>query len=295
MMRQHDPRRRESTTARRARPAFLQALGRDAPPQEVTVDGVDYRRAEVFKHDSWAATALYVAASSDAAVPKIVCKFNRKQSLLGLPAAWIGRRLARREAHFLQRLSDSSFVPRLLGTVVVNGRAMDNAVARAFVEGRTLGHCERVGDDFFVQLAAALRSVHARGIAYVDLHKHENVLVGRDGRPYLFDFQVAVDATFDFRLGVRLGRNVVRCMQRMDEFNFIKLHRRSRPDQCPISSDELASFRPWFINLHRLIAEPLRTARRRLLVLLGVRAGRGKVESERFVEIGLREASAKAA
>jgi hypothetical protein len=81
----------------------------------------------------------------------------------------------------------------------------------------------------------------------------------------------------------------------MDELNFVKLHRRCRPDQCPVTSDELAALRPGFVNLHRLVAQPLRNARRRFLVWLGVRSGRGKVESERFVEAGRREAPAKAA
>ena len=40
-----------------------------------------------------------------------------------------------------------------------------------------------------------LREMHVRGIAYVDLHKRENVIVGDDGRPYLVDFQISFDVT----------------------------------------------------------------------------------------------------
>lgn len=291
----NDRRRARTKIAPRARPAWLRALGRDDPPAEVTIDGDVYRRTEIFKHDSWAATALYAAATPEATVAKIICKFNRRQSLLGLPAAWLGRRLARREAHFLRRLADLPFVPRLLGPVCVEGRPAENAVARVFVEGHPLGEHERVGDDFFPQLAAALRAVHARHAAYVDLHKRENVLVGGDGRPYLFDFQVSFDAEGVSGIASRIARGLLRRLQRMDEFNFVKLHRHCRPDQCPLSYDELTAFRPRFVGLHRLVARPFRTLRRRLLVALGVRTGRGKVETERFVEAGLRNARPKAA
>ena len=46
---------------------------------------------------------------------------------------------------------------------------------------------ERVPDDFHDRLARLVGEVHARDMAYVDLEKCENVLVGEDGRPYLFD------------------------------------------------------------------------------------------------------------
>ena len=58
----------------RERPQLLRALGRSEPPLLVTVDGELYSRAEVFKHDSWAATASYRSADGR----MIVCKFNRQ-------------------------------------------------------------------------------------------------------------------------------------------------------------------------------------------------------------------------
>ena len=48
-----------STPTVRPRPALFRALGRHDPPSEIEVAGDLYRRSSVFKHDSWAATALY--------------------------------------------------------------------------------------------------------------------------------------------------------------------------------------------------------------------------------------------
>jgi len=272
--------------ARRSRPAWLRALGRDDPPEQVTIDGIVYRRDEIFKHDSWAATARYTDGRD-----QIVCKFNRRQSLLGLPGAWVGRILARREAGFLRRLAAVPNVPRLLGSVIVDGNAAPNAVARRFIAGHPLGAGERVADEFFTQLAAALQAVHDRGVAYVDLHKRENVLVGADGLPYLIDFQVSFGTSSSLWGRSAPARFLLRKLQRMDVYHSDKLYRKSRPDLCPLTSAELAASRPWFIRVHRLFAQPCRAVRRKLLTLIGVRAGRGKVESEKFVEAGLRRAA----
>jgi hypothetical protein len=43
--------------------------------------------------------------------------------------------------------------------------------------------------------------------------------------------------------------------------------------------------RPWWIRLHRSVAVPFRTARRQLLVLLGVRRGKGRAHTEHQPEV----------
>lgn len=281
-------RRTDAAETVRPRPAWLRALGRDEPPHIVTVAGRTYHRVDVFKHDSWAATALYECADADAPVPRITCKFNRRQSVLGVPCRWIGRRLARREADFLRRLGDLPGIPREMGPVVVEGVIADTAAARQFVSGHPLGHRERVGDGFFAELQTLLTAVHARDVAYVDLHKRENVLVGDDGRPHLIDFQVS--------FGVQPGswsllprRRVLSILQRMDLYHCVKLHRKCRPDQCGLSAAELADARPRLVRLHRLIAQPLRTLRRKLLTAIGVRKTGGRASSESFAEAALRQ------
>jgi hypothetical protein len=267
----------------RPRPAMLRALGTADPPPHVEVDGLRYDRVDIFKHDSWAATALYAAGPR-----RIICKFNRRQSLCGLPGAWIGRGLARREAHFLSRLAGVPGFPQLLGPVLVDGVKHENALARVYIAGHPLASRERTSDDFFPALGRLLAELHGRGIAYVDLHKRENVLVGDDGRPYLIDFQVSFDETTLPRPFAWFGGGLFRALRKMDEYHRLKLFIRCRPDQCEATSADLVNLRPRLVRWHRIVAEPLRQARRKLLTLLRVRRDKGRAESEVFAEAALR-------
>jgi hypothetical protein len=262
---------------------MLRALGADDPPSVVEVDGRRYERVDIYKHDSWAATALYAAGPL-----RIVCKFNRRQSLLGLPGAWVGRILARREAHFLRRLAGVRGFPRLLGPVLVDGVRAETALARVFIAGHPLQSHEHTSEDFFRSLHRLLFELHCRGIAYVDLHKRENVLVGDDGQPYLIDFQVAFDEMAVPRRFLRQARKLFQALRSMDEYHRLKLFRRCRPDLCEATAGDLERLRPRVVRWHRVFAEPLRRARRKLLTLLKVRRDKGRAESEFFAEAGLR-------
>lgn len=267
----------------RPRPASFRALGLDDPPSRVEVGGREYCREDVYKHDSWAATALYSDGTR-----KVVCKFNRVQPIGRGSMLWLGRRLAERERCSLVRLADVETVPNDLGPVRSQGRLCPTAVARTYVPGHPLRKGESVGPLFFPTLARTIRVMHERGMAYVDLHKRENVIVGDDGRPYLIDFQVGFDVT-NRRVRVWPGaRELFTALCQADWYHFRKHAFRHDPARDGTARRDAAATRPWWIGMHRFAAVPLREARRRLLVGIGVRGGRGKVESERFVEDGLR-------
>jgi hypothetical protein len=134
---------------------------------------------------------------------------------------------------------------------------------------------------FFPMLEALLRRVHQRGIAYVDLHKRENILVGEDGRPYLIDFQISLQLPLRGPVGALL-----RLLQRCDTYHLAKHLRRGKLEQGIRSAAPRDAGRPWIIRLHRRIAVPLRTSRRALLVWLGVRAQGGRAHSEVAPEVG---------
>src|SRR5207253_4082800 len=125
--------------------------GKLDPPPSVQIDGVAFQLVEVLKHDSWAATAIY---QSDAR--KIVCKFNRQQSVLGLPMRWLGRWLARREAAHYRRLADLANVPPLCGPITVDGIVLANAVAHDYVEGRPLKSDDVLPESFVRELHAVI-------------------------------------------------------------------------------------------------------------------------------------------
>jgi hypothetical protein len=268
----------------RPRPALFRALGRAEPPVRVEIDGERYELDHVYKHDSWAATARYRGASG-----MVVCKLNRIQPILGLPMRWLGKRLARREAAFLRRLDGLAGVPAGCGTIRVEGRLQEHAVAHAYVPGEPLRSRHKLNDHFFTSLRALLAAVHFRGIAYVDLHKRENILVGQDGAPHLIDFQVCFGVWSKRWANTVLGRQLLKALQDADWYHLAKHVTRHRPDQAGLILS-LQAARPWWIQAHRVVAVPLRQMRRRLLAWLGVRQHGGRAETETFPEEAVRQA-----
>lgn len=269
----------------RPRPAMLRALGSADPPETVEVGGQVYARREIFKHDSWAATATYSNGQR-----LIVCKFNRTQPVGWFATDWLGKRLAARERAALELLADVANVPDSLGDVRENGRVLPTAVAREYIAGHPLKKGEAVQPFFFPMLEWTLDTMHGRGLAYVDLHKRENIIVGDDGKPYLIDFQIGFYAKAR-RVGhwPGVGRLFVFLCQ-SDRYHLQKHVLKHDPMRAAGARQILDEQRPWWIRLHRLAAVPLREARRRLLKTIGVRRGAGRVESELFVEDGLRTA-----
>jgi hypothetical protein len=268
------------------RPNVFRALGPCDPPSCVEIGGVAFERTEIVKHDSWAATAFYRSRNR-----QIVCKFHRWQSLFGLPLSWLGRALAGHEQRIYRRLRGIENVPAELGPVTVVGKVAKNAVAHEFIPGHPLGDGEIVDRKFFDQVAELLQQVHQRDVAYVDTHKCENILVGDDGKPYLFDFQISFALPQVWLVRLTPLPWLLRLLQRTDEFCLLK-HQVVRCRESGIAWKEMENGRPWWIRAHRSVAVPLRTMRRRLLVLIGVRSGEGKAESEAAPEVAFRRSAA---
>lgn len=275
----------------RPRPPILRALGRDDPPVTVVVDGCTYTRVDILKHDSWAATAIYAGDG-----PQLLCKFNRTQPAVGVNLRWLGRRLGERERRFLARLASIPNVPRAAGPVVVDGRVWPNAMARHFLPGRPLLSGERVSDRFFPELLGVLRAMHSLGIAYVDLHKRENILVGEDGRPFLIDFQISFDSHHPRVRWLPGAELVFDYLASSDLYHLRKHITRHRPDQMAELFPDQSAEPPWWIRAHRTVAVPFRSLRRRLLRKARVRGESGMASTEHFPEDVLRhEAARKAA
>jgi hypothetical protein len=256
----------------RPRPPLLRALGRDEPPTTVEIDGTRYQLLRVVKHDSWAATAFYAGADKH-----VVCKFNRQQRVGIIPMRWLGRWLARREGHALRLLAGLPGIPAAVGDVYAGGRRLPHAVAHNFVAGRPLGRHDAIPIAAFAALEQLLTAVHCHDMAYVDLHKRENILVGDDGRLYLLDFQINFCLKRWWPANAWPMRLFLWILQRSDRYHLGKHIARC----CATAA---APTRPWWIRVHRSVARPLRSLRRWLLVLLGVRTGQGRVESEFFPE-----------
>lgn len=239
---------------RKTVPSSLTALGKESLPPSVEVRGRTYLHRQTFKNDFFAVTALYQSEND-----KIILKLGRRASFLFLPLRWVGRVLAAREQSLLQRLDDVEGVPRFIDRWGATG------IIREYVEGHTLARGERVRDDFHALLRALVKVLHSRRMAYVDLEKCENVIVGEDGRPHLIDFQISW--YLPRRWGGELwpARKLRKWLQTGDLYHLLKLQRRTRPDQ--LSPDALASSyrKPWYVRLHWTVTWPFTQVRRAIL------------------------------
>ena len=259
-------------------PANLTALGRRSLPDEIVVRGRSYTRRRVFKNDFFAVTARYGGETGS-----VLLKVARQASYLGVPLGWLGRLLAAREQAALEALRDLDGVPRFIDRWEATG------IIREYIDGHALAKGERVADNFHPRLRSLIDALHARGMAYVDLEKCANVLVGDDGWPYLFDFQISW--YLPARWGGQLwpARIIRGWLQAGDRYHLIKLIRRTRPDQ--LSPEELeASYRkPWYVRVYTAFARPFIKARRLLLARLDPRRRRGErgcVSDEEMVGVG---------
>jgi len=97
----------------------------------------------------------------------------------------LARHLFTRERRALALARDLDVGPKLLWA----GR---QALVRGFIDGVALHLAKPVGDvAYFRSAKQALHRLHRAGICHNDLAKEQNWLVGRDGRAYLTDFQLA--------------------------------------------------------------------------------------------------------
>ncbi len=259
----------------KATPYSLTALGRRGLPSRIEVHGQTYTQRRVFKNDFFAVTALY---EGDAG--RVILKVHRQVSFLLLSLGWLGRLLAARERAAFDHLRNVEGVPRLIG------RWGPTGLVREYVEGHPLARGERVPDDFHTRLRSLIEAIHGRGMAYVDLEKCENVLVGDDGRPYLFDFQISWYLPRKWGGELWPARKLRRWFQAGDRYHLVKLQRRTRPDQ--LSPEQLAfSYRrPWYVYLHSLLTRPFTWCRRRVLdrVDPGHKSGeRGRVTDDEVI------------
>ncbi|HED64129.1 MAG TPA: hypothetical protein ENJ09_01110 [Planctomycetes bacterium] len=242
-----------SPTARRT-PSWLLALGREDPPAEIEVEGRTYRLGHVFKHDFFAFTGRY-----DGDEGSVVLKMGRKASFLFFPLSWIGRLHSWHESAVFRAVEDLDVVPRF------TGRFGKHGLTHEYIEGHQLERGESVPPDFFDRLERGLEEIHRRGMAYVDLEKPENVLVGEDGSPWLFDFQISFRWPWRFGQNFFLTRWFRARFQESDHYHLRKLRRRCSPET--MSPDELQASRrrPGHIRFYNGVTRPLTRLRRRIL------------------------------
>lgn len=264
----------------------LRALGRnDLPARVTTKNGLTFTHLQTFKHDFFAATGLYqeelrvtsgeLRAEKDGEVPAnprlAVLKMGRIQDFLGVPMDWLARYLTRHEAQAYELLHGEPGVPAFLGVL-----PDETGFLHEFVPGRPLQKGDHPSEEFFVRLQTLLETMHARGMAYVDLHKRQNVLLGEDGNPYLIDFQISFIGGRRWPVGEGLKKWFLRVFQDGDRYHLAKHKYRLRPDLCTLAESDLALDGTRWTRLHRKITHPLQGFRRRTLERIRKAAGEEK-------------------
>ncbi len=243
-----------TTGLARETPRSLTALGRRSLPEKIKVTGREYVLREVFKNDFFAITAMYEGEAG-----KVILKVHRQASFLYIPLGWVGRLLAVHEQACFERLVDVEGVPRFLE------RWGRSGVVREYIEGHAMRKGEHVPDDFHERLGNPIGAMHERGMAYVDLEKCENVLVGDDGHPHLFDFQISWYLPSRWGGELLAFRMVRECLQRADRYHLLKLHRRTRLDQLSPETVADSYRKPWHVRVFGALSNPWKRIRRVIL------------------------------
>lgn len=239
------------------------ACGKEGLPRTIHLKNYEYTLSKSLKHDFFAATALYKLSNHQGQAnnppPKVVLKMHRKQHLLGLPMSWLGKILRNHEVENLRRLQFLSQVPKLISLY-------DNAgFIYEYIDGLSLAEAKDLSDDFFDRLLDLLNRIHSRGIAYLDMNKRSNIIIGTDGRPFLIDFQISLYVNKNPLIGKSLAERLSDCLQKADLYHLFKHKRKLKPQLLTPEEKNISLTKTKLIALHRLIAEPFKKLRRDLL------------------------------
>ena len=99
------------------------------------------------------------------------------------------------------------------------------AFALEFVMGRAIERGETLQASFFSDLERMIEEIHSRGVVHLDLRHKGNILLSKDGRPILIDF----NSSFCFKEGGLLLRLLFPILKWVDDGGFLKLKDRIAP------------------------------------------------------------------
>lgn len=228
----------------------MYACGQAGLPKQIYCEGKPWQLDTVFKHDFFACTGRYRNEQTN---EQIVLKISRLQSFFGIPCTWIGHFLRNREMNILRQLDDLDQVPQ---TIKSSGR---NGIVYRYIEGHSLDEKPDLPDDFFDQLQTLLTTIHQRKICYMDLNKRGNILIGKDGRPYVIDFQISLCMPAKWCNWLR------GLFQQEDLYHLLKHKRKLKPDLLTPEEQICAKQPSILIRTHRVIAKPFQKIRRPVL------------------------------
>jgi hypothetical protein len=243
------------------------AYGCNSMPEEISLPCGTYIFKKIFKHDFFAVTALYESEPKDSAATapnprKVVLKLSRQQHFFGLPLSWLGQWLCENEMNILKRIQELQQVPKLISKYGRNGFIYE------YIEGKSLDQTKDLPEYYFDNLAELLKKIHEKSIIYVDSNKRGNILLGDDNKPYLIDFQISLHIGPNLLLSRKFADYIRQLLQKADFYHLYKHKRKFSPEELRPDEAEFFYSQLKVIKLHRIIANPLRKARRKLLAYL---------------------------
>jgi tRNA A-37 threonylcarbamoyl transferase component Bud32 len=202
------------------------------------------RGIEVIREPSSTRPAVWLLAQGG---PRAVVKDFRPNGFLYRNI--VGRFLIWREKRAYRKLRGLMGVPKLYREI--------GGLALVFeqIQGRSLENLEKetqLSENFFKELRDLVTEVHERGLAHCDLKRAPNVLLGKDGQPYILDWSSAISQR-EFRF---FPLKIIYRRFLLDDFNAItKLQLRHCPDTISPEEKERYQERTRIENLIRAIRD----------------------------------------
>lgn len=230
-------------------------MARRRYPPQIEFEGSEYSFEKVLKEDFFSINALYRNQAGAGMVLKVSdCRF-----ILGFLFKPLAAMLSRHERKVYARLQGIAGIPRLGPNYGWNG------FFHEFVEGHTLYEHKRADplpSEFFDRLLALMRELHAHGVIHLDSNKRGNMIVGRDGKPYIIDFQISL--IFGRMDGPLRGwkRRVFRALEREDIYHVYKRKRHLTPDDMTQEEMLLAQRSSANRKIKRWVGDPYRKVKR---------------------------------
>jgi len=247
---------------KRKRGQYFYACGTNGIPGNIEIDGKIYVLEKVLKHDFFAATSLYIAIMNEPGCPsKLILKQNRRQHFFGIPLVWLGQMLRNHELEILNRLSPLKQVPHPITKYGQTGFIYE------YIEGYTLDESQELPEHFFDNLSDLLNRIHRQSVVYIDMNKRGNIIVGADEEPYIIDFQISLSFDPNPWLFTSLKKNIQQVLKDADIYHLFKHKRKLAPETLRPKEKTISRPNP-LIELHRCLANPYRSLRRKILEFL---------------------------
>ncbi len=236
------------------------ACGRNGIPMNIKLKDCKYTRKKVFKHDFFAATALYEKHDNHLEFPdKLVLKINRIHHFLGMPMQWLGKWIKQREINILKKLQPLDGICKLFDNFGPTG------FMYKYIDGKSLDEKPETDKEFWDSLVKLVNNIHQKNIIYMDMNKRGNIIRSTDGKPWLIDFQISMLITPRKFLSKNVTEFIRQILIQSDLYHLYKHKRRLCPEALTEEERILSRRQNPFIQIHRRIANPYKIIRRWLM------------------------------